>query len=206
MFGKKSFVVAVAVASTFGADAVRADLKDGDVNIGVSGSGQLVAAWNGEVVDLPEIGGPLFGFGLDEPGFFTIDADQPNEDIFLLEAGHHIVLEVIALDDALKGWTPGFASVFDDPGETWDIGAGPFDEHPFWHIDSTDGGFVAPPGQTEWNATFRLLDTGTTGYAPSDPVIVTFAPEPGTLSLILLGGVMICRRGKACEEGFSRQR
>lgn len=168
--------------------------KEGDINIGIDSGGQIVVEWSGELVGLPELAGPLFGFGLDEPGFFSIQEDEPDEDIFVLGAGANIVLEVLSFDDALQGWRPGFAGVFDDLGETWDIGGAPFDTHPFWHIDATDPLFVAPPGQTEWTAVFRLLDTGSTGYAPSGPVTVTFTPEPGTLGLLALGAMALMRR------------
>lgn len=97
--------------------------KDGDINIGVTSGGQIVVEWSGELVGLPELAGPLFGFGLDEPGFFSIQEDEPDEDIFVLGAGANIVLEVLSFDDALQGWRPGFSGVFDDFGETWNIGA-----------------------------------------------------------------------------------
>lgn len=168
--------------------------KDGDINIGVTSGGQIIVEWSGEVVALPELPGPLFGFGLDEPGFFTLEEDEPGKGLFVLGAGANIVLEVLSFDDALQGWRPGFSGVFDDLGETWNIGGAPFDTHPFWHIDATDPLFVAPPGQTQWSATFRLLDTGSTGYAPSDPVTVTFTPEPGTLGLLMIGAMALIRR------------
>ncbi|HKQ48888.1 MAG TPA: hypothetical protein VJZ71_12530 [Phycisphaerae bacterium] len=163
----------------------QAGVKGGDVNIGIDpDSGQLVALWGGELVQLPEINGPLFGFGIDEPGFFTITDSVVG--LVPPEAGANLVLDVITFDDALKGWRPGFAGFFDDPGETWDIGSVPFDDHPFWHIDSNDPGFVPPPGQTAWNATFRILDTGSTGYLPSEALTVTFTPEPTSLAILLV--------------------
>ncbi|RIK67684.1 MAG: hypothetical protein DCC65_06030 [Planctomycetota bacterium] len=170
------------------------DGKEGDVNIGVDASGQLVIEFGGEPVALPAISGLLSGFGLDEPGFFALEEDEPDENIFVLGPGASIVLEVLSFDPALKAWTPGFADILDQPGDTWTIGAAPFDTHPFWHIDANDPTFIAPPGQSEWNATFRLLDTGTTGYLPSEPVTVTFTPEPGTLGLLIAAGLVGRRR------------
>ncbi len=166
-----------------------------DVVIGVSSTGQLVVEFAADgQFPLPAIGLLLFGFGDDDPGFLSIDKDEPDEDIFMLGAGANIALEVIAFDDALKLWRPGFAGFLTNPGDLWNIGAAPFDAHPYWHIDSTDAGFVAPPGQTRWSATFRLLDSGSTGYAPSDPITVTFTPEPGSLGLLAMGAFAILRR------------
>lgn len=196
------YALAMGLVIAVNASTVRAGLKGGDVNIGVDpGSNRLVALWGGENVELPEINGPLFGFGLDEPGFFTIENSVAG--IVPPDTGANLVLEVIAFSDALKGWTPGFAGVFDDPGETWDIGPTPFDTHSFWHIDSTDAGYVAPPGQTEWHATFRILDTGSTGYLPSDPVTVTFKPEPSSLALLAFGGVLAMRGVRRPRESRS---
>ena len=189
-----SAIVMALIFSAAPANAGDHGHKEGDINIGVSGAGQLVIEWSGEQVLLPELGGPLFGFGLDEPGFFTIDQDEPDEDIFVLDPGANVVLEVINFDAALQGWRPGFASTFENPGDTWNIGPAPFDTHAFWHIVATDPLFVAPPGHTNWSATSPLLDTGSTGYAASEPVTVTFTPEPGTLGLLAFATVAMIRR------------
>lgn len=194
---KKFVTICVIVSGLFApsAAALAGDgHKEGDINIGVTSGGQILVEWGGADVELPELSGPLFGYGLDEPGFFTIEADEPGKDLFVLGDGANIVLEVLSLDAALQGWRPGFAGTFENPGDTWNIGLSPFDTHPFWHIDSTDPNFVSPPGQTEWSATFRLLDIGSTGYAPSEPITVTFTPEPGTLGLLALGAVAVIRR------------
>ncbi|MEM7166808.1 MAG: hypothetical protein AAF581_15195, partial [Planctomycetota bacterium] len=82
------------------------------------------------------------------------------------------VLEVVSLDPALKAHTPGFASVLTMPGDSWTMGSPPFDNHPTWHIDSTDAGF--DPAQTQWTGTFRIVDTGTTGYTPSTTFDIVF--------------------------------
>ncbi len=175
------------------ASTARAAIKLDDVNIGINpGLGQLVVIWGGEEVALPPLAGPLFGFGLDEPGLITIEEGFGG--LVPPESGANIVLEVIAFDAALKGWTPGFGSTFENPGDTWDLGGVPAHEHPFWHVDSTDGGFVAPPGQTEWNATFRILDTGSTSYLSSEPVTVTFLPEPSAQVLLAMGAMPVTRR------------
>jgi len=184
---------AAAALAVSAASSALAGIKDDDINVGVdTTTGRLGILWGGETVELPEISGPLFGFGLDDPGVFTIE--NPFGGLDPLGAGAILRLEVISFDDALRGWRPGFAGTFENPGDTWDIGAAPLDEHPFWQINSLDPGYVSPPGQTEWNATLRMLDTGSTGYLPSDPVTVTFTPEPTGLALLALGGVLAASR------------
>ncbi len=167
------------------ASTARADFKDDDFNIGVDpDASKLSILWNGEARELPFIeDGFLSGFGIDDPGFITLDESFGG--LLPPDSGANIVLEVVSFDTALKAWKPGFGESFQSPGDLWDIGPVPAHQHPFWHIDSTDAGF--DPGQTEWNATFRILDTGSTGYEPSDPVTVTFTtPEPSTAALLLL--------------------
>jgi len=188
----------VAVAALIAASPVYGGIKEGDVNIGVTAAGQLRGVYFGGPVELPEINGPLFGWGDIDPGFFSIENPIPAEGLFVPANGANIVLQVIAFAPALKGWTPGFASVFNDPAEIWNIGPVPFDEHAFWHIDSNDPGFVPPPIQTQWSATFRLLDTGSTGYLPSDPVTLTFVPvpEPTSLSLLAIGALFLAMRSR----------
>ena len=180
------------IVAMFSASA-SAGLKDGDVNIGIDpDTGQLTLVYNGDQPALPPINGPLFGFGVDDPGFISLENSvvglQPPA------PGANIVLQVISFDPALKAWTPGFASLLRNPGDLWDLGAVPVHEHPFWQIDSHDPNYIAPPAQTEWNATFRLLDTGTTGYPASDPLTITFTPEPSGLSFLLMGAFFSIRR------------
>lgn len=187
-------VALLAISSPALASLINPRHEEDDVNIGVSGAGQLVVEFGDEQISLPAVSGLLNGFLGDEPGFFTIDEDEPDEDIFVIGAGANIVLEVISFDDALKAWTPGFAAILSQPGDTWSLGAAPFDTHPFWHIDSDDAGYIAPPLQTKWSATFRLLDTGSTGYSPSEPIMVTFTPEPGSLGLLAIGAALLVHR------------
>ncbi|MEM7165543.1 MAG: dockerin type I repeat-containing protein [Planctomycetota bacterium] len=145
-----------------------------------------IGHWNGQVAvgfdsselfALTETSGVLTGWTGDEPGFVTLDMDEPAEELLAPAAGASFVLEVLSLDPALKAHTPGFASVLTAPGDSWTMGSPPFDDHPVWHIDSTDPGFN--PNQTQWTAVFRINDVGTTGYAPSTPFTIVFTnPTP----------------------------
>lgn len=174
---------------------------DEDVVVGITGASQLAVEFDpSEILDLPEILlGPLSGWGIDDPGFLSLEADEPVEDFFVLGAGADIRYEVVSFDAALKGHTQGFASIFDDAGEFFELGSPDFDEHPFWQIDSADPGF--DPGQATWQATGRLVDVGTTGYAPSDPFTLTFrpVPEPGSLALLATGLAVHVRRRRSLD-------
>ena len=78
----------------------------------------------------------------------------------------------MSVSPGFKAHTPGFADILDAPGETWELGAAPFDTHPEWHIDSTDPAFD-DNGET-WSMVVRLQDIGSTGYATSEPFAIQF--------------------------------
>lgn len=178
------------------------DHGDEDLVVGITGAGQLAVEFDfNELIELPEItAGPLNGWGLDDPGFFNLPDDEPDEGFFILGAGADVRFEVISFDAALRGWTQGFAGTFDDPGEFFSLGSPDFDEHPFWQINSDDAGFN--PLQTQWQATGRLVDVGLTGYAPSEAFTLTFVPvpEPSTLAILTLtGAALMLRRRRSAE-------
>jgi len=174
--------------------------EEGDIRVGRTPTGQLKLLFTGGLTVLPIIdSGPLTGWGLDEPGFFSIDEEIPEENMSPLMAGNNIIVEVVGagLDNGLKHWLPGFGNYFGNGPlsvSSWNLGPDFTDTHGFFHIDSTTPGFVYPPGQTEWSATIRVIDTGSTGYLASDPITLTFAPEPTSLALLAIGGLATLRR------------
>ena len=95
----------------------------------------------GEAFELPEVDGILVAWVGDEPGFNTLQEDEPDEGFFVLAAGANVVLEIVSISPGFNAHPPGFADVLDVPGGTWDLGAAPFDTHPEWHIDPADPGF-----------------------------------------------------------------
>ena len=144
----------------------------GDLELGQF-NGQIMVGFEPDgAFSLGETTGLLTGWTGDEPGFVTVEEDEPDENLFVLAPGAALALEVISMDPAFKAHTPGFADVLTSPGDLWNMPAIPFDDHPIWHIDSTDAGF--DPMQTEWTAVFRIIDTGTTNYAPSEPFTMVF--------------------------------
>jgi len=165
---------------------------EGDLIVARNGAGQL------EIEDLDPIANPihlnavngplLFGWTGDEPGFDSLETDEPVNDLFVLQAGASIRLEAVSIDPALKIWAPGFGAVIDAAGEQVLLGGEAVHAHVTWHIDSNDPGFV--PGQTEWQAVLKLVDTGSTNYSESEPFAVTFTDQPAIVPAITLSGMI----------------
>jgi len=157
---------------------------DDDFVVGVSGTGVLTPEADlDEAFSLPPFNsGVVVGWFGSEPGFASLDEDEPDEDFFMLGVGADVWFVLVAVDPALKVYDPFFNLM--SPGDSFALGGHEFDEHPFWHIDSDDAAF--DPSQTEWHATFRLIDTGTTGYGASDDYRVAFTnvPAPGAVALL----------------------
>lgn len=163
-----------------------------DLVIGRTSSGQLAV----EVPvpgphELPPVGGLLQGWAHDDPGLLSLDANEPGEDRFVLESGAIISLELVSIAPALKVWSPGFLSVLTTPGQSFVLGGSEFDAHPTFHIDSTDP--ALDPNEDLYFATFRVVDTGSTGYGPSGSFSLSFTPvpEPSTILLAGLGAWVI---------------
>jgi hypothetical protein len=177
---------------------------EGDFVVGRTGEGQLAAEFDaGAPFELSPISGLLEGWRADEPGFMALQKDEPKEDFFRLESGANIVFELVSIDPALQVWTPGFGAVLNDPGESWKIGGFDFDEHPVWHINSSDPSFHAL--NAPWELTFRLTDVGGTGYTSSEDYSISFVavPEPGTLVIMVCAacGVLFCRDRHSGRQG-----
>ncbi len=129
------------------------------------------------------------GYSLDAPGFDRLVAAQPDEDLYTLAPGAQIRLQIVSSDTppTLAGLQRSPAMFIYDPvsftfypyasGPTVyrDVSLGNYQlhKHVLWFIDSTDPAF--DPLQCVWSITLRLADTGSTGYAPSEPFTLRFA-------------------------------
>ena len=168
----------------------------GDLVVGRTPTGQLQVEFDfDEVHELPAVSGLLVGWALDDPGFDHLEADEPDKDFYMLEDGAQIALEVVSFAPAFKAWTPGFAATLRSTGDTYLFPDGHLlHGHLDWHIDSTDAAFDEL--QTEWQASFKLLDQGATGYSASDVYTLRFTnvPEPTTAALMAVAVSVLARK------------
>jgi hypothetical protein len=144
----------------------------GDVWIGRSAAGQLKLHPQSNVPEdnyqeLAEVNGPiLWGWSDNDPGFDRVASDDPNNDIFRLESGAQIWLEIVSIDPAFRLIDGGF-NILDEPGEATFLGTNTLHVHNTWNINSLDPAY--DPEQCTWQVTFILRDLGSTGYAASEP-------------------------------------
>ncbi|MBP7744697.1 MAG: hypothetical protein KA383_01095 [Phycisphaerae bacterium] len=141
----------------------------------------------------------LVGWALDDPGLIGLDGPDPDDPDFVpVDAAADIGFELLAVSGtAFKVWNPlgpgetGFQIL---AGQTYNFpGLGDFHEHVWWHIDTTDPHY--DPTVTAWDVTFRFVDLRTgAAHLASDPVTVTFAPEPSAALLLAAGVLAVARR------------
>ncbi|MFH1416712.1 MAG: hypothetical protein ABII12_00280 [Planctomycetota bacterium] len=180
-----------------------------DVWIGRSGTGQLKISPSGFVPEdhghaLVPVNGPLlFGWTDNDPGFDAVSTDDLPNDIYVLQPGAEIWLELVAIDPALRLIDNGF-QVIDEPGESTLLGDETLHVHNTWHIDSTHPAYN--PDQYLWHATFVLRDDGSTNYATSEPLVFSFINcTPGYVEETLLAiedfvAMLLDDAGYATEE------
>lgn len=164
-----------------GNGTVRAQFHEGDIAVGRSAAGQL------KVTNVPYIplkllnpvSGLLNGFTDGNPGFNRINVDQPDADFFQLQAGAQIQLHLLGADPALKFWRNNLSAHLSNPGDQLPLGDHQLHYHGTWHIDSTAPGYEAD--QVFWEATFVLVDAGSTAYTTSEPFTARFANRANSI-------------------------
>lgn len=114
---------------------------------------------------LDPVDGLLKGWADNSPGFDHVTQPVPADDLYPLESGADIWLEIVALDPAFRVIDASF-QVLDQPGERTRLGDAALHTHPTWHIDSQSPNF--DPLRTLWRAQLRLEDDGSTGYRPRE--------------------------------------
>ncbi len=170
-----SCAVLVAVLVLSGNGVARAGVDEGDVIVARSAANQLrIDGYNpdSEITVLEPSGGLFNGWTGTEPGFDHLVVEEPENDLFTLQSGCQIRLELVAADPAFRAITNTFA-IIDDPGERALLGGAALHAHLTWHVNSDHASF--DPLKVLWRATFKLVDTGTTGYAESSAFTFHFA-------------------------------
>jgi len=169
-----------------------------DFIVGRTSSGQLAAEFNtGLIHGLPIVTViPGDGFGLDDPGFMALGADEPTGDFYTLSTSAQISIELVSKDAELQVLDSALlTSLMSSPGDQWAMPAGnSFDEHPFWFVGDPD---FSELGQT-FDFGFKLVDAS--GTYTDSPVYATqfiAVPEPHSLALLAAGAVALIRRKTA---------
>ncbi len=189
-------LAAVLTLSLFAVPAL-AQHQHEDLIVGRSDGGQLMIEfghWD-EAHLLSPVSGSLNGWLGDDPGFAHLEHDEPAENFYRLDDGAEIWFEVVSFEAAFQAWGPGFSGPYLNPGDDVFLGDDHLHEHLEWHINADDPGFDML--DAPWEATFKLVDRGTTAYADSPSYTLTFVPEPATAGLLLLGALVALRRRQA---------
>jgi hypothetical protein len=172
------------------ADHDHEDILVGWTDLGVPGGDAYLAIEFGhdnegfdEDHALPAVYGPLFyGWFGNQPGFAHLEEDEPDEDFYTLDEGVEVTAEIIAIDPGLRVYDAGLTELF--ASDTVVLGDDHLHTHMHWHIDSNVPG--VDPLTESYGVEFRLLDTGATGYLPTDAYRLNFIPEPGTIAGLAL--------------------
>lgn len=161
----------IGMVLAFGVSVAQAQ-HQGDIWVGRTATGQLKIDPQGFIPaenyhTMNAVNGPfLWGWSDNDPGFDHVTADDPNNDVYVLESGAKLWLEVVSIDEAFQMIDNAF-NFLNMPGQETYLGDHTLHVHNTWHIDSTDPAY--DPDQCVWHATFILRDKGSTGYAASAP-------------------------------------
>lgn len=145
-----------------------------DVWIGRTADGNALNL-GGRVFDierahLPYVDGLLHGYADNVPGFDRVITPDPNHNLYALENGAMIWLEVVAAPPDFHIFTDTWVEVF--PGDTVYLGDAYLHVHYTWwiDIDSLDH----DPNDWVWPVTFILHDQGAPAYASTPPFTLEF--------------------------------
>ena len=190
-------VICIVSVLAIAAMPVLAEHEHEDLVVGVTSGNQLAIEfghWD-EAHELPVVSGLLSGWAGDHPGFAHLEEDEPGEGFFKLGDGVEVWLEVISFETGFKAYDGGFSGgPYSNVGDQAYIGDDHLHSHLEWHIDPTTPGFDELDGP--WEATFKLIDKGNTGYLPSENYTLSFVPEPASFSVMMIGVLVLFKRKK----------
>lgn len=148
---------------------------DGDVFVGRSSAGRLKIGGfipDDNIVLLPAVSGLFNGWSDNNPGFDRVVTADPVIDLNPLQSGVQVRLEVVQVDPAFQAITSSL-QIIENPGQRALLGGSNLHAHLTWLVNSGHASF--DPVKVLWRATFKLVDTGTTGYTDSEPFTFYFA-------------------------------
>jgi len=147
------------------------------IEIGRTSAGQLkVASVFDPPVALPRSPFPgVNGQATGAIGIHSVILDDPGEDLYQISPAADSRFILVAKQPGMEVWDDhgsGFMTV----GQSFFIGAAPFDTHPVWNI-------TAPTNSTVYTLTLKIHDVNGI-YQDSDPFILAFTPiAPAQLSI-----------------------
>jgi hypothetical protein len=163
------------MAVCIGSSASPARAED-EMNVGHSAAGQLKVQVDFEQpLGLPVSvfpGSP--GYATGEVGFHSAPSDDPANDFFQLSPAPDLRFILVAKDPEIEVWND-HGSAYMAVGESFFCGTAPFDTHPLWNLVS------GRPG-VSYSLTLKLHDVNGV-YSDSDPIVLTFTPEPPLLAI-----------------------
>lgn len=165
----------------------------GDIVVAATSAGQLTFEYEHDHIhaELEPATGGWSGYA---PGFDHLGSDEPADGLYALLSGADVYLDIVDLDAGVRVFLPGVPSNIEyGVGEQMPLGGYDLHSHALWVIDESIVGQDFAGGL---HGQFRLVDQGATGYADSDVFEIHFeaVPEPATLGLMTLGGLVAARR------------
>ncbi len=134
--------------------------------------------------------GPLAGFyALNQPGWESIEADEPDEGLFLLQTPHRVALKRLTWEPGFQMFDAALQPILENDGDTYEFAQGPpgaIHTDLFFALES--GSFSI---RDEVVGTFQLVDLQST-HTASDPFTLRLrvplnAPAVSTWGVILAG-------------------
>lgn len=170
---------ATLIACTLSIAAAAAQAQHGgDFWVGVTAAGQLdLGGFAFDQLDIV-LSPNAQGWSANNPGFDHVVIPDVLGDLYPLASGAQVRLEVVTVDPGISAVTSSFA-VLDQPGERALLGGPSLHTHLTWFLNASAPGFQAD--RIHWSGTFKLVDTGTTGYLDSAPFTLYFTYVDVTL-------------------------
>lgn len=136
-----------------------------------------------------QVGGPLDGlYAANEPGWESVEVDEPDEGLFTLLTPHQVSLHRVSATPGFAMADLFFATILDTDGSSYAFGQdGDGDIH--------EDLFFTAPALGEYTATLQLTDPSGT-HAASEAYTLRFVavPEPGSLAFLATAVLLGWRR------------